>query len=71
MCFLVVDRPCDDNGDGGEEPAAGGEDSEISPCVVLIPAGYSNDQVARSAEHGLEADECASCAETVGEVGCQ
>lgn len=52
---LVVDRPGEDEGDGGEEARGRGVDTDVSPSRVGFEDSSDRDQeVAETAEEGME-----------------
>lgn len=71
VALLVVHRPGDYAGDGGEETRCCWVDEcvaqEAGPVVV---AAESDQAVAETAQGGVEEDEGGASAGAVGEIGC-
>ena len=66
---LVVDRPRDDDGDGGEEACGARIHAGIPPpCARSFPARDGDDQVARAAHQGAETHEQASAPVSIRQV---
>ena len=68
---MIVDRPRDYDGDGGEEAGGCWIDAHVAPgWTGVAGTGNGHHGVARGGEKSVEDNESAAGAVAVGEIGC-